>query len=150
MEVEYNLDFLELEDALQTCIERNSLELYPKVVQHFKLDDCYVNVDLTEENVNNLKNKIIKTLTEVEEKTETAKEYLEIINTSDNDNEIKYFEGLLREMWKTEINKSSEYYFYNLCNYDRSQHYWWDKYLKEQTKEMFRTNKQEDDDVFNW
>ena len=91
-----------------------------------------------------------KTLTEVEEKTETAKEYLEIINTSDNDNEIKYFEGLLREMWKTEIDKSSEYYFYNLCNYDRSQHYWWDKYLKEQTKEMFRTNKQEDDDVFNW
>ena len=36
LEVEYNLDFLELEDALQTCIERNSLELYPKVMQHFK------------------------------------------------------------------------------------------------------------------
>ena len=150
LESEYALDFLELEDALQTCIERNSLELYPNVMQHFKLDDCYVNVDLTEENVNNLKNKIIKTLTEVEEKTETAKEYLEIINTSDNDDEIKYFEGLLREMWKTEINKSSEYYFYNLCNYDRSQHYWWDKYLKEQTKEMFKINNKEEDDVFNW
>ena len=120
-------------------------------MQHFKLDDCYVNVDLTEENVNNLKNKIIKTLTEVEEKTETAKEYLEIINTSDNDNEIKYFEGLLREMWKTEIDKSSEYYFYNLCNYDRSQHYWWDEYLKERNKEMFRINKKDKgDDVFDW
>ena len=149
LEAEYDLDFLELEDALQTCIERNSLESYPKVMQHFKLDDCYVNVDLTEENVNNLKNKIIKTLTEVEEKTETAKEYLEIINTSDNDDEIKYFEGLLREMWKTEINQSSEYYFYNLCSYDRSQHYWWNEYLN--NKSMFKKDKQEDDDdVFNW
>ena len=85
LEAEYELDILELESALQTCIEQNSLDAYPKVAEHFKLDDCYVNVDLTEENVNNLKNKIIKTLTEVEEKTETAKEYLEIIETSDND-----------------------------------------------------------------
>ena len=148
LETEYNLDFLELEDALQTCIERNSLEVYPKVMQHFKLDDCYVNVDLTEENVNNLKNKIIKTLTEVEEKTETAKEYLEIINTSDNDNEIKYFEKLLDELFWVDIKQSDEYYYWNLCNYDRTQHKPWNEYLN--NKSMFKKDKQEDDDVFNW
>ena len=148
LEVEYNLDFLELEDALQTCIERNSLESYPKVMQHFKLDDCYVNVDLTEENVNNLKNKIIKTLTEVEEKTETAKEYLEIINTSDNDDEIKYFEKLLDELFWVDIKQSDEYYYWNLCNYDRTQHKPWNEYLN--NKSMFKKDKQEDDDVFNW
>ena len=148
LEAEYELDFLELEDALQTCIERNNLELYPNVMQHFKLDDCYVNVDLTEENVNNLKNKIIKTLTEVEEKTETAKEYLEIINTSDNDDEIKYFEKLLDELFWVDIKQSDEYYYWNLCNYDRTQHKPWNEYLN--NKSMFKKDKQEDDDVFNW
>ena len=152
LEAEYELDILELENALQTCIERNSLESYPNVMQHFKLDDCYVNVDLTEENVNNLKNKIIKTLTEVEEKTETAKEYLEIIETSDNDDEIKYFEKLLDELfWVDNIKQSDEYYYWNLCSYDRTQHKPWDEYLKERNKEMFRINKKDEgDDVFDW
>ena len=72
LEAEYNLDILELESALQTCIEQNSLDAYPKVAEHFKLDDCYVNVDLTEENVQALVDKIIDTLTEVEEKVDTS------------------------------------------------------------------------------
>ena len=148
LEAEYELDILELENALQTCIERNSLESYPNVMQHFKLDDCYVNVDLTEENVNNLKNKIIKTLTEVEEKTETAKEYLEIINTSDNDDEIKYFDKLLDDLWWKEVDRGEEYYFYNLCSYGRDVHKPWNEYLN--NKSMFKKDKQEDDDVFNW
>ena len=148
LEAEYELDILELETALQTCIERNSLESYPNVMQHFKLDDCYVNVDLTEENVNNLKNKIIKTLTEVEEKTETAKEYLEIINTSDNDDEIKYFEKLLDDLWWKEVDRGEEYYFYNLCSYGRDVHKPWNEYLN--NKSMFKKDKQEEDDVFNW
>ena len=149
LEVEYNLDFLELEDALQTCIERNSLELYPKVMQHFRLSDCYVDVDVSEESVNELNDKIIKTLTEVEEKTETAKEYLEIINTSDNDDEIKYFEKLLDELFWVDIKQSDEYYYWNLCNYDRTQHKPWNEYLN--NKSMFKKDKQEDDDdVFNW
>ena len=148
LEAEYDLDILELESALQTCIEQNSLDAYPKVAEHFKLDDCYVNVDLTEENVNNLKNKIIDTLTEVEEKTETAKEYLEIINTSDNDDEIKYFEKLLDELFWIDIKQSDEYYYWNLCNYDRTQHKPWNEYLN--NKSMFKKDKQEDDDVFNW
>ena len=148
LEAEYDLDILELESALQTCIEQNSLDAYPKVAEHFKLDDCYVNVDLTEENVNNLKNKIIDTLTEVEEKTETAKEYLEIINTSDNDDEIKYFEKLLDELFWIDIKQSDEYYYWNLCNYDRTQHKPWNEYLN--NKSMFKKDKQEDDDIFNW
>ena len=148
LEAEYELDILELESALQTCIERNSLESYPNVMQHFKLDDCYVNVDLTEENVNILKNKIIKTLTEVEEKTETAKEYLEIINTSDNDDEIKYFEKLLDDLWWKEVDRGEEYYFYNLCSYGRDVHKPWNEYLN--NKSMFKKDKQEEDDVFNW
>ena len=149
LEAEYELDILELESALQTCIEQNSLDAYPKIAEHFKLDDCYVNIDNSEENVQALVDKIIDTLTEVEEKVDTSKQYLQAIKESDVDEEIDYFEGLLREMWKTEINQNSEYYFYNLCNYDRSQHYWWDKYLKE--KNMFKKDKQqEDDDVFNW
>ena len=150
LEAEYNLDILELEDALQTCVERNSLELYPNVMQHFKLDDCYVNIDNSEENVQALVDKIIDTLTEVEEKVDTSKQYLQAIKESDIEEEIDYFEGLLREMWKTEIDESSEYYFYNLCNYDRSQHYWWNEYLN--NKSMFKKDKQEDDesDIFNW
>ena len=148
LEAEYELDILELESALQTCIERNSLELYPKVMQHFRLSDCYVDIDVSEESVNELNDKIIKTLTEVEEKTETAKEYLEIIETSDNDDEIKYFEKLLDELFWVDIKQSDEYYYWNLCNYDRTQHKPWNEYLN--NKSMFKKDKQEDDDVFNW
>lgn len=149
LEAEYEeLDILELESALQTCIERNSLELYPKVMQHFKLDDCYVNVDLTEENVQALVDKIIDTLTEVEEKVDTSKQYLQAIKESDIDEEIDYFEKLLDELWWKEINQGDEYYYWNLCSYDRTQHKPWNEYLN--NKSMFTKDKQEDDDIFNW
>ena len=148
LESEYELDFLELEDALQTCIERNSLELYPKVMQHFKLDDCYVNIDNSEENVQALVDKIIDTLTEVEEKVDTSKQYLQAIKESDVDEEIDYFEKLLDDLWWKEIDRGDEYYFYNLCSYGRDVHKPWNEYLN--NKSMFKKDKQEDDDVFNW
>ena len=108
LEAEYELDILELEDALQTCVERNSLELYPKVMQHFKLDDCYVNIDNSEENVQALVDKIIDTLTEVEEKVDTSKQYLQAIKESDVDEEIDYFEKLLDDLWWKEIDRGEE------------------------------------------
>ena len=53
--------------------------------------------------------------------------------------------------WVDNIKQSDEYYYWNLCSYDRTQHKPWDEYLKERNKEMFRINKKdEEDDVFNW
>ena len=149
LETEYELDILELESALQTCIERNSLDDYPKVMQHFKLDDCYVNIDNSEENVQALVDKIIDTLTEVEEKVDTSKQYLKAIKESDIDEEISYFEKLLDDLWWKEINQGDEYFFYNLCSYGRDVHKPWNEYLN--NKSMFKKDKQQDDDdVFNW
>ena len=139
---------MELESALQTCIEQNSLDAYPKVAEHFKLDDCYVNVDLTEENVQALVDKIIDTLTEVEEKVDTSKQYLQAIKESDVDEEIDYFEKLLDDLWWKEVDRGEEYYFYNLCSYGRDVHKPWNEYLN--NKSMFKKDKQEEDDVFNW
>ena len=148
LEAEYELDILELESALQTCIEQNSLDAYPKVAEHFKLDDCYVNIDNSEENVQALVDKIIDTLTEVEEKVDTSKQYLQAIKESDVDEEIDYFEKLLDDLWWKEVDRGEEYYFYNLCSYGRDVHKPWNEYLN--NKSMFKKDKQEDDDVFNW
>ena len=148
LEAEYELDILELECALQTCIEQNSLDDYPKVAEHFKLDDCYVNIDNSEENVQALVDKIIDTLTEVEEKVDTSKQYLQAIKESDVDEEIDYFEKLLDDLWWKEVDRGEEYYFYNLCSYGRDVHKPWNEYLN--NKSMFKKDKQEDDDVFNW
>ena len=143
-------DELEIEDILQNCIRDNSLDSVPNIKHHFRLSDCYVDIDLSQENIDELTGKIIKTLTEVEDKTETTKEYLEIVNNSDDDEEIKYFEKLIDDMWWSKVDKSSEYYYWNLCNYDKSVHKPWKQYLDDCNMFKKDLNTEDDDDEFNW
>lgn len=144
-------DELEVEDILQSCIEKNSLEDYPNVAKHFKLNDCYVYIDLTQENLDNLCDEIEETINKIERDTEITKQYLEIINRSKDKDEIKRIEKMIDELWWVDISQKDMYYYYNLCGYDRKIHKPLDEYYKD--CEMFMKNNNKDnnkEDEFSW
>lgn len=144
-------DELEAEDILQTCIEKNSLQDYPNIAKHFKLNDCYVYIDLTQENLDNLCDEIEETINKIEKDTAITKQYLEIINNSKNKDEIKRIEKMIDELWWVDISQKDMYYYYNLCGYDRRLHKPLDEYYKD--CEMFMKNSKDDnndDDEFDW
>lgn len=146
-------DELEIEDIYQNCLRSNSLDDYPELAKHFRLHDCYVYIDVTQENIDELVNKIITTLDEVEEKTDVTKQYLNIIKNSSDDNEKKSLDNIIDELWWTDIDKGNSYYFFNICGYSRNIHKPFDEYLKD--SEMFLSkpnsnNGSSEDDDFNW
>ena len=128
-------DELEIEDMMQTCIENNSLETLPQDIQdRFKMKDCYVYLDLTQEMIDELKNNIINTLEDIEQKTAKTKEILktiESLNKTKDKQQINELNKEIDEMFWSEIDSSKEYYYYNLMGYSRVQHKPWDEYLKE-------------------
>ena len=138
-------DELETEDILQTCIEKNSLDDYPNIEKHFKLSDCYVYIDLTQENIDRLCDEIDTNIKKIEEDTETTRQYLDVIKNSADKNEIAYYEKLIDELWWVDISQKDTYYYFNLCGYDRRIHKPWDEYLKD--SEMF--SKKEEDNTNN-
>lgn len=112
---------LEIEDMIETSIENNNLKNMPEEVQNkFKLFDCYVEIPLTQEIIDNLREDMIKTIDEINDK---ENEY--IINQND---------GLF---W-TDIDASNEFFFANLCGYSSIQHKPYKEYLK--NKNLFKKN----------
>ena len=110
---------LEIEDMVQTSIENNNLDNIPKSIQdRYKLSDCYVYIPLTQELIDDLKEDIIKTIGEIEEKVKDYNIYME-------QDEIDEAEHLF---W-TEIDDKNAFYFYNLCEYSSSQHKPYKEYL---------------------
>lgn len=133
---EEGYDALEITDMIQTSIDNNNLDNLPKEVQdRFRIEDCYVYVDLTQDMIDDLKSDIISTLEEVEEKTAKAKELLKEIELLGDNYKVldvkKKKERELDLLFWTHIDKSKEYFFYNLSGYTRMQHVCWDEYLKE-------------------
>ena len=144
-------DELEVEDILQSCIEKNSLEDYPNIAKHFKLNDCYVYIDLTQENLDNLCNEIEETINKIEKDTKITKKYLEAIKNSKGKEEIEHLEKAIDELWWVDISQKDMYYYYNLCGYDRRIHKPLDEYYKD--CEMFivnNKNEDKEDDEFDW
>lgn len=129
-------DELEIENMIQGCIEDNNLESLPQDIQDkFRIKDCYVFLDLTQDMIDDLSDDIITTLEEVETKTKSTKILLKQIedykSKDKDDRRIISLEDEIDKMWWTEIDGNKEYFFYNLCGYTRQQHKPWDEYLKE-------------------
>ena len=148
-------DELEIEDMMQTCIENNSLETLPQDIQdRFKMKDCYVYLDLTQEMIDELKNNIINTLEDIEQKTAKTKEILNTIESLDKTKDKEQINELnkeIDEMFWSEIDSSKEYYYYNLMGYSRVQHKPWDEYLKEVNMFVEDTfDKEELGDSLDW
>lgn len=122
----------EIEELINEAIELNSLENLPEEVQSkFKVSDCYVYIPLTEEVIEELKENIIDTIDEIHEKT---KEF----EKTGND-----------ELFWSKIDKTNEFFFHNLCEYNTIHHKPYKEYLE--TLELFlnKENKEETKDLEN-
>lgn len=152
-------DSLSITDMVEKSIENNNIDNLPQSIQdRFKIKDCYVYVDLTQELIDELKINIISVLEEIEIKTKRAKELMKEIELIGNPTPktikiIKQKEREIDELFWTEIDRAKEYYFYNLCGYNRKQHKPWDEYLKEVNmfvEDNWDNNNNEDLSDFEW
>lgn len=106
----------EIEHYINLLEQTNDIKCLPEEVQEkYKLNDCYVYVDLTQELIDDLKQEIIETLDEI---TEKEKQY-----KLTNDDTVFYD--------SEESVKTQSYYFANLCSYSANLHIPYKNYLKE-------------------
>lgn len=108
----------DIEKYIDGMILHNNIDCLPNEVRaKFKIHDCYVQVPLNEEKIDELKQDIIKTVTEINDKTT---EYI------DTGNENVFWQ---------EVTDTDEFRLQNLSGYSRKLHKPLDEYLKE--KELF-------------
>ena len=127
------IDGSEAQATLDKCHQDNSLESLPDTIKDkFKVDDCWVEVELTQDSINELVDKISNTIKEIE------KLELEYENTKD--------ENLFWDS-RESIQKES-YYLSELCGYSISQHKPYKEYIDELN--MFKDDSDNDDDDMAW
>ena len=108
----------QIEDYIDKMVTENSIEYLPKEVQEkFEIKDCYVDVPLSNERVQELIEDIITTIHEIRMKEEEYKK------TGDD-----------HIFWQ-EITQNDEFRMATICGYSRKYHKPYDEYLKE--KELF-------------
>lgn len=106
-------DEVEIQLLIEEAIENNNLDNMPKEIQEkFSVSDCYVYIPFTQEDIDELKEDIVNTIKEIEEKTE---EY----NRTKND-----------ELFWVEIDSKNEYFFHNLSDYGKNSHRPYREYLE--------------------
>jgi hypothetical protein len=104
----------EIESYLQEMIDTNSIECLPPEIQNtFEIDDCYIEVEINEEIIEQHKNNIIKVIEEIIEKEEEFK------LTKDRD-----------LFWK-DVTRESSYFHANLSGFSSLLHLPYKRYLEE-------------------
>jgi hypothetical protein len=125
---------VEIETYLDSMRESNSIDCLPQDVRDkFKIKDCYVEIPLSEDEIDDLKNDIIAALDDIKSKEEQYN-----INKDEN------------IFWQ-DVTKEDSYRLSNLSGYSRTLHKPYDEYLK--GLEMFRTDNEDDkesDDDLSW
>lgn len=102
---------IEVDDFI---LEQNDFDLLPKEIQDcFLIEDCYVDVPINQEILDDFKNEVIETLDKIERKTEQYKK---------NGND---------EIFCEKVTKKESFYFANLCGYSALQHKPYARYLEE-------------------
>ncbi len=110
---EYDKD--DIEDYLQEMVDANSIDGLPnEIKEKFCINDCYVEVEINEDIINEHKKYIINIIAEITKKKN------EFEKTKDRN-----------VFWK-DVDKGSSYYFANLSGYSASIHLPYKKYLEEQ------------------
>ena len=130
-----NIEGSEAEAILDKCHKENSLESLPDTIKDkFKVDDCWVEVELNEESVNDLVDEISNTIKDIEK---LEAEY------DKTKNENLFWDS------KESLQKES-YYLSELCGYSISQHKPYKEYIDELN--MFKDNNDADntDDDEEW
>ena len=147
-------DELEIVDIIETCIENNNLEILPQHIQDkFSIKDCYVYIDLNEDSVNTLNDEIVETLKVIIDNTRTTNillsqlEGLDVIKDKDK---VSAINTKIDEMWWTDIDRSKEYFFFNLSGYSRKQHKPWNEYLNDINSFAKDITEDKKDDSLDW
>ena len=126
-------------EELDKCIETNTLDYLPDDVKDkFVVDDCYVEIDFTENDITELKNNIIKTINEINQKTD---EY----------NKLKDIDKEQAErVWWQDVTDKQSFFMANLSEYSANIHKPYAEYLE--NREMFLNNDSNisDDDDESW
>lgn len=126
-------------EELEKCIETNTLDYLPDDVKDkFIVDDCYVEIDFTENDITELKNNIIETINEINQKTD---EY----------NKLKDIDKEQAErVWWQEVTDAQSFFMANLSEYSANIHKPYAEYLE--NREMFLNNDNDtaDDDDAEW
>ena len=122
------------EDDIEKYIDEmtlnNNIDCLPNEVREkFEINDCYVQIPLTDEKINNLKEDIVTTVKEINYK---EKEYKET-----KDDNI---------FWQ-EVTDADEFRLATLSGYSRLLHRPYDQYLKE--KELFINKENSGDEKIN-
>lgn len=129
-------DELEIEDMVQTACENNNLDNIPEHIKsRFTKEDCFVQIPLTQDTIDDLKHNIETTIDRLKEK------------------ELEYAETKDDTLFWTVIDKKNEYFFNNLCGYNGKQHKPYGEYLDTInmfTREPKQSNKSNDKDDLSW
>ena len=124
-------------EELDKCIETNTLDYLPDDVKDkFVVDDCYVEIDFTENDITELKNNIIETVNEIKEK---EKEY-NTLKDIDKDQ--------AERVWWQEVTDSQSFFMANLSDYSAKIHKPYAEYLE--NREMFLDKQDNTDDDEEW
>lgn len=122
-------DVVELNDLVETAIEENSLEGLPKFIQDkYTLSDCYIDIELNEEIVNEYKDMLIKELDEISDKT----------NAEDKDTAFN----------RERISEGDSFFCVNLC--DMKDHCkFYEEYKQHQAMFLDKEEEQSDEDILS-
>lgn len=119
------------------CIKNNTLDGLPIDVRNkFTVNDCYVEIEFTEDDITELKNNIIATINEIKEKTE---EYVALESTDKEQAE---------RVWWQEVTDSHSFFMANLSDYSADLHKPYKEYLE--NREMFMNKIDDTDDDTEW
>ena len=117
----------DIDKYVDEMVLNNNIDCLPdKVREKFEIHDCYIQVPLTEEKINDLKEDIINTVEEINSK---EREY----KNSEDENIF----------WQ-EVTDADEFRLQNLCGYSRKLHKPLDKFLKD--KELFKEQETDEND----
>lgn len=147
-------DELEIEDMVQTAIENNNLDNMPKEIsEKYTKSDCYVEIPLTQDVIDDLKSNVKKTLDEINIKTHQYNQLI-LKSEKEDDKELKkeYIDSAEQLFW-TEIDSTNNFFFNNLCGYSAKQHKPYKEYLDSLdffVKEQYKSSNNEDKEDDDW
>ncbi|MGG2091339.1 PD-(D/E)XK nuclease family protein [Bacillus sp. S13(2024)] len=121
-----NIDEFELELLLDKATEDNNLDCLPKEIQEkYWLEDCFVEYDITDEKIEELKQYIIETINKIDSKD----------HNDEND-------------WKpVEIDKYNSFYCATLCGHRKTCKFY-KKFLEGNADNFGKKDKKDDFDIF--
>jgi RecB family exonuclease len=124
----------DIDSYISTVILTNSLDCLPDDIKSkYKISDCFVEIELSEEIIDDLKKDIVETLIEINKK------------------EMEYLKTEDENVFWSDVTNENSYYFATLSGYSANLHKPYKEYLD--ARDMFKNKKEketDEDDDLSW